>query len=581
MEAQFAMIEKFLSGINRKDILFLCTIAILLVIRKYLGRLASVLVFPNQLYDDAWFLQSANLNEHFLGIGQPWYLLMIKNIGYSVFLFAVKLSGLHYTDVMTLLWFFAAISFIYLFKLVTNIKSHAVYALIFSFILFSPLAFDSVTGIRVYRNGALIPFYFLVLSMMGIIFARHFANHRRPSAKLQIVFQLIFGFLFTWTYYMKEDGLWLLCCLSAILLLCTIKILLQYPLSSKTCLSQLVILFIPIFVFTSGTIAYKSVNEKYFGLYETNNRTAGELGEFVKNVYKIKSSERTSLVWAPADAIQKTFAASATLNANEKLKYSIMHSRWFGNDIVDHPIKGDFLGWVMLSAFYDSETCSSVKEQEEFLRKVNDEISDAFSEGRLEKDDKIQLISSMGGRSLDEILALRHILFTQYRTYITMKGVSYTPSEDCAIKPAPDDPTDYSPLISQASQTLNMDLNQKNTHVEKNLSIFKSLFKIYAVLQVLLVIFAFLGIIRGIKRILLDKDVHSVAANCSLAIASSSFMLSLIYGIAIAWFCEFVFIDIDWAPKFYGIGMLPFLSLFEIFGSYLFFHYWRTLKKSI
>ena len=563
---------------NKKNLIFISALASLLAVRIYLGRIASIFILPGQIYDDDWMLLASELTNHFEGLNMPWFMLMIKDMGYPIFLAAVRNAGLQYTDVLALLWFIAAVLFMYLFKSITGLRHLAVQAAIYAFILFQPMAFDTLTGLRLYRNGALIPFYFIVLTMMGIVFARYFAQKQSSSLRVHLLFQLLFGFIFTWTYYMKEDGIWLLCCLAAVLLLCVIRIVREYRQSVKTCLAHLAVLFIPIFIFAAGTTAYKSINQAYFGVYETNNRTAGELGKFIKNIYDIKSSERTGKIWAPTDAVLRSFDVSETLAASKGLKDSVIHTEWFEGDIYKAPIQGDFLGWVMVTSISNTKTCTSLPEQEDFLRKANNEISSAFSDGRLEKDDKFRLTASMGGRSVREILQLRHLLGRQYRSYIAMSGVGYTPY-DYRIVFNPNDHQDHQEIISKASQTVGIDLTKQNDKAGKASFILNKLFLIYAALQILAALFALLGIAYGLKRLLKERHLITAAEGCALAISSSSLLLSIVYGLAVAWFCEFVFVVIDWVPKFYGIGMIPMLALFEVFGSYLFFSYLQAYRQ--
>ena len=565
---------------SKQNIILISLMACLLAVRVYLGRIASIFLLPGQIYDDDWMLLASELPDHFAGLNMPWHMLMIKDMGYPALLALIRSAGVQYTDAMAILWFSAAVLFMCLFRSITSIKHWATSAFIYAFVLFQPMAFDTLTSLRLYRNGALIPFYFIVLTMMGLIFARFFTSSRPSSFKVFIIFQLIFGSIFTWTYYMKEDGIWLLCCLVAILLLCTIKIIQQYRQSVKMCLLQLTVLFIPVLLFATATIAYKSINQAYFGVYETNNRTAGELGKFIKNVYDIKSAERSGTVWAPTDAVMKAFDVSDTLSSNNDLRDSVIHTAWFEGNIYKSPIQGDFLGWVMMTSISDTKVCHSLPEQEEFLRKANNELAAAFSNGRLEKDDSFRLTSSMGGRSIREILHLRRLLSRQYRSYIAMQGVGYTPY-DYRIVFNPNDPKDHQEIIAKASQTVGFDLTQKNSDAGNAAFVLNKLFLGYAALQILGTVFALLGIGFAVKKLLARQKPFTSAEGCSLAISVSSLLLSVVYGIAVAWFCEFVFALIDWVPKFYGIGMIPMLTLFEVFGSYLFFFYLQAHRKNL
>lgn len=178
---------------------FVLSIIGLLALRIAAGRTVSILVVPDSPYDDAWMVLNSEITNHFVVQDQAWHMLLIKDMGYPIFLAIVRHFGMYYTDAISLLWFLAAISFTYFFVMITHIKHRGILISIFAFVLFSPLAFDSYVGLRVYRNGMLLPLYFTALSMMGIMFARSFSDNPAFCLRGQFIFYLFFGLLFTFT----------------------------------------------------------------------------------------------------------------------------------------------------------------------------------------------------------------------------------------------------------------------------------------------------------------------------------------------------------------------------------------------
>ena len=137
-----------------------------------------------------------------------------------------------------------------------------------------------------------------------------------------------------------------------------------------------------------------------------NTRTKGELEWFVSNIYKIGSENRTPEIWAPFDAIEKAFEASPTLKQYPKLLKCIEKSSWVGGNIHKNPISEDFLTWVMRDALVEADMWKSEEQVQQLFKKINEELEQAFKNGTLKTDEKIQLISSMGGRSLKEMFLM-------------------------------------------------------------------------------------------------------------------------------------------------------------------------------
>ena len=401
---------------------FIVVAIVLFVIRILAGRLVGVIFYPFADGDDALLLNYSYLEDHFINKNLISYEVMVKEMGFPIFMTLLRKTGIVCTDAISFLWLLSSIVFTWLFATLTKIRKNEILLFIYAVILFMPISFSFV-GIRFYRNSALAPLYFLVLTLMVCMFVVYWKK-LELTFKKRIIFGVFFGFLFSWTYFMKEDGIWLLMCLIAVVILCLFHKFFLESQPAKEKLYHVLILFLPIAIFFSCMTAYKSVNNHFFGVYETNNRTNGELGSFVKLVYKINSDDRNGNIWAPSDAIMKAFDASPTLKPNDKLRDTLIHlPSWYSEEpktIFEKPIHGDFLGWIMMSALKDSGTCDSPASQEIYLRQVNSELVAAFENGTLEKDDKFQIIPSMGGLTFSEILHIQKYVAVTYIEHLLL-----------------------------------------------------------------------------------------------------------------------------------------------------------------
>ncbi len=555
---------------------FLVAGIFLLLLRIWLARISGVFYLPDELYDDLLLMKYADFGEYFSARNLPFNELLLKNMGFPVLLNLVGISGLQYTDVLSLFWFLAAISTVELFAKSTGVTNKIIWLAVYIFVLFAPAAFDNWCGTRLYRNAVLTPLYFIVLNMAAILFVHHFTESKFDVKKF-LPFQIFLGLIFTLTFYIKEDGIWLLAVLVAVLIPCLIKALLQNNFSIRKQLIHIALLLLPLIIFGAGTTFYKLVNYKYFGVYEINTRTEGETGKFVKLVYKISSNERTGKIWAPHDAVQQAINASETLKNNHALTESILHSKWCGGDMAVNPVSGDFLGWVIMTAAKDSGAFNSLAEQEKFFRQVNQEIETAFENGTLQKDSKFQLVSSVGGRSLKEILKLSKLMAKEYFIHVTLyhyqpgaypNSVSQPQNEEQAIS------------IATASRLTNIDLNKTNEMAGQATNFLNVMFVIYSIVQTVLFVMAIIGLGYNIKKIWRRQIKLEIKPLLPLLIAAGFLLLSLAYSLALAWFCEFISPSIlrEAALKFYGVGLIPLLASFEIFGTYLFYADYKSIK---
>lgn len=527
--------------------IFCVAAAVFFAIRMWLGREIGVFIIAGSRHDDLLMIQYAFLREHL-----PYNDALVKDMGFPIFLRLVDWSGLSYVDWLSILWLLAAVVMTWLFILVTGNKDRRIWFLVYIFVLFNPVAFETI-GRRVYRQAFLSPMYFMTLGMMTALFAIFWNRLKISPAKLAILGVLLGG-VFTWTFYTKEDGIWLLMCLVAALLCSLIKNFFNDG-DLKIKLTHALIILLPLAIFAAGTVFYKSVNQKYFGVYLINNRTEGELGRFVKNVYRTKSDERTSTIWAPTDVIIKFFDTSETLRGNEKLRDAVMHTAWRQDDIVKNPIQGDFLTWIMMVELANSGTCHTAAEQEEFLKLVNDEIDAAFDAGILQEDDKFQLSSSMGGYSFEEIMDLRELtahIFLAH-TFPSFHYGNYFESSILGDFAEPD-PEKFHAMFAYVSTILNLDLLSEVDNVALRENLTAKLFLIYTVINAVLSIAALISIF-----------MPPISKNfLQWLICVGFLLLSAVYAFAISWFSTFL----GFGGLYYSNGIIPMLAIIEIFGAY-------------
>ena len=549
--------------------------------RITLSQKVSIWYPSNQLLDDQLFIKYANLFVHFK---EPGLWSLVKSMSYPLFLNFVHLTGLSYSTVLAIVWIFAALLLVKVFKLITDNRIFLTF--VYLYILFYPSAFDSWVGTRLYRNAIIAPFVLLTFSLMIFILLKLVKNHEL-AAKNIMFSSIILGILFSFTYYIKEDGIWLLPCLILVIFV-SVCIVAYRCIKDKSKVNKrtfilILTLCLPILLFTLNTNIYKMINYRYFDVYEINTRTEGQLGVFVSNVYKIDSDNRTFDIWAPVDAIEKTFEVSETLKKYPELKEAIIHSPWVDGDIYINPIRGDFLTWVMRGALFDTGIWENEAQVDKLFKQINNELDEAFKSNVLEKDRKIQITASGGGRNIKEIFQLSNVIVREYATTLFLKG--YVPGGLLG---------EYSDLESYEFATflVNENLmpfqydNHKNIELEIGNRIIEVVFRLYSILNpclfILSIISAFyFGYQLFIKRNPKYKGKFSVYL-CCVVIIFSLIGISFLYALAIGWFIEFILIQTayDWTiVKFYSIGLVPIFAMIDLIGAYLFLEILKNNKR--
>ena len=571
---------------DRKFLVFWIVAVGLVVGRICLGRMVSVFYLPEAYCDDALMVGYACFDDYFRqelpGIFPLHY--AVKDLGYPLFVRLWYSLGMYYTDGVAILWTIAAGAAVYLFRELTETRNPLLLLAVFAFVLFHPAAFDAQTGTRLYRNSILAPTYLIVFALMTVVVLWHGKNKFLSVGKFAL-FQTALSFFFVFAYFVKEDGLWLLLCLLTALFWCAWLFVGNHRAEPKKALiTYLFILCLPLLILGGATSAYKEINYRCFGVREINVRMAGEMGRYSKFVYDIASPNRTPYVWAPADAVLKTFEASPSLRDNYELREAVLTSSLAGGDIYANPIPLDFVTWVLFKALYETGTCVSVAEVEDYLHRVNEELELAFEKGELTKDGRIRLMPSMGGRTLEEIIVLPRFSLSVYAVYIGNYG--YTPgamANRLRSEVYPYDEkyfaTDF-PLLDRAKELTRMDFDQENEYAATANRIAEKLCCLYRFMQTAMIVMALAGLILGVvKLIRRDKGTYERLKYPGGIIVCFG-LLSFVYICALGWFYGFT-PDLNlFEPKifcglkFACVGAIPMLIMIELAGVCLF---WRLI----
>lgn len=574
---------KKLKDIKKPTIIFLIVIT---AFRVFLSNLLGIWYDTIWQHDDRLMIDYANIISHFR---IPNELSLVKNMSYPLFMDFVHITGISYPIILSFIWIIAAVLVVLLFSEITKNNKFLIFAYVF--ILYTPIAFDNMAGTRLYRNSIIAPFLMITFTLI-IIGLLKTLKMRQIRYKGILIANIFIGIFFTFSYYIKEDGFWLMPILLLSIIVNIIFIAYKYYKNSKRSkkkneyrISKVILLLLiiisPFLIFYSGTNLYKAINYKYFGIYEINTRTEGELAEFVYKIYKIDSENRDIFIWAPADAIEKAFDASKTLNAHPELKEAIFKSPWLQGDIQKNPINGDFLTWVMRTALVQSDLWESEKQVSDLFKQVNSELDEAFETGKLEEDSKIQLTSSAGGRNISEILSLSGSIIEQFKDHIFMDNYDTILMEN-----------DYTNINSSQTATFltntylmpvegekNIDYIQYRTDIGVKIS--SVIVKIYSVLNGVLFVIAIISFISGIILLILKKiDMKKLSGKIyffSLFIIFVSFGIALLYTLGISWFSQFT--QNPLSLKFYSVGLVPILSIIGLFGLYLLMINLKKIKK--
>lgn len=420
----------------------LCAImAVAIVLRIAAARFVGVWFWALQHWDDTVLLRYS-LPGYYSNPSDDGALMKVT--GYSQLLRVVRILHLNYPTVLALFWVAAALVVFFLVRAVSRRLWLSVAAFLYA--LFYPAAFEANIGTRMYRNSILIPCYVVVIGLVLLMTWRVLSRTARPWPLIGQ--SVLMTAALVYTYWVKEDGLWMVACVAAAAAVCIVAQVVicvrdrrreagegNHDASAawRRIVAVIVAFAIPFAGLAASSVVYKSVNKKYFGVYVDTMRVGGETGRFVDYLYSIDAPGRSVYVWAPSDAIAQAFQASPTLQSHPELYDALIHTPWIikadhsnvTDTIYDTPLSGDIISWALHSALVDTGLWTSMEDVNNLFAQVNAEIQAAFDNGTLKKSHAIQPSPGVGGYTAREILRLVPYMLEGYVGVVFLAG--YTP----------------------------------------------------------------------------------------------------------------------------------------------------------
>jgi hypothetical protein len=546
---------------SRQSTIIVFVLLALAASRFIMGEFLRYYFISSAGYDDQLLLTYSHIKNHFRN---PDYLSLVKTMSFPLFLNLIDKLHISFSQAISLVWIAAAFLF---YRLIQYLFRNRVFSCIaFAYILFHPVAYSAAAGLRIYRNTLIAPFVMMAFCELLMLFF-HLINEDERF-RVQILRSVIFSILLLFTYFLKEDGVWISACTCFFILLLLLVIIVRSckkQTMKKRALSAAVCAVLPLVIFFAGKQSYKAINYQYFQVAEIQTRTEGELGKFVSNAYKIESPEQNYQYTVPASSIKEMYRVSPTFQNDPELMNSILHSNLYGGDIEKNPIQGDFLTWVLRSALIETNTWKSEKQVSDLFAQINAEVERAFENGQLKQNHKIRLLSSAVGRTPKEVTSLFPYIWESFIDSLTLKNYSVEISGAGTTNnaPAAEDAAAMTglPYLNDYSFTQ----ISSYSHV---VQFFNSIIWIYRVLNPALIAFALYSLIltmrtrhRSAKRNHPDSSCpHRMIPFTAICFLGICWM----YSFGISWFAQFLMPDPATAYivfNFYATALIPLFAI--------------------
>lgn len=330
---------------------------------------------------------------------------LCKNPSFPIFLALSYFLHIPYAYALGL--FIILTSFLFVKAIKPLINNKTLELIVFLLILYNPTGF---TAISYHYRNAITPWAILlcISAILGIFI-------RKDSNIKQILPYSILGFFSLGFFWMlREDSIWFLPFVLGAFIL-TIGYWIIKKIKFKQLIAKLLLASFPILGIIFSILTVSTLNYVKYGIFIPNDRTSGEGAKALGLLIQIDDgSDLNNDYWVSNEALNLAKKVSPTFNS--------LNFQTFDN----WPKIGDYSIWAFRDAMTDSGYFTNAKETQLIYKKIKEELQSAFKDGRLKRKNAIQLSSTSGIYSKEEIFKTTSILLPSLFTHVDYRYAKVT-----------------------------------------------------------------------------------------------------------------------------------------------------------
>lgn len=450
-------------------------------LRIFIGYGIPVYLRGQYMADDFLMVRYAESMLQGLWLGEFRGATLTKVVGYSAYLAIMSKLGIPYSLGNTVFYCLCVLLFcVALYKLFPNLY---VAFFMYVYLLFSPIMFNKDAIQKIYRAGFQSS---VTLLLIAAIIGVYGTILRGQHVVRTILWSILASVSLTVFWFTKEDGIWLVpfvvCGLgiaAVVLFTARNKPSAGYgvwfgtgsgfgdgfgrgrnkpsgssggigagsgrgrnkPSARRATRSKAYVIIccmcfvLPAVSLLAASFAIRFTNNRHYGEFAVTDRNDTYYSKVMSDLYHIDDGQQPLLIWLSRDGLEKAFEVSPALAETKPYIDGMYQGSWAVT--TDGEMHGDGIYWALREAVEANglyEKGGAVVN--EYYKKVHEELTAGFEDGRLPKDTKSIYISSGGrGMTKEEILEYFPAKFPEMVKVLLKYSLNVT-----AASPAEGDP---------------------------------------------------------------------------------------------------------------------------------------------
>ncbi len=388
--------KKCISSLNKID--WKIYLVIITLIKLYIKSGMS-LWMTNSSVDDLLYIDIAENLVRTGWLGTYNSITLNKMPGYALFLALGYNLHIPYVLLLELLYVLAVSVAVKAFEHIvnTNVKKN----IMLTYLMFSPVCFDSLISLRIYRLSIVPAFALLVVSTYAGLFFR-----KNESLKKKLGWAIGAGISTACFWLIREDSIWLAPYIfgaGIIIVLACIKM------EKKQLFSNIGLVCMSYLIFAVGINSVKLINYNNYGVYTLTDYSNGNFARATSAILRVQPETESEYIWVDQATLKKIIECSPNLGQMEE-EIELFCQKWdvLGVLGVDGEVEKDYITWALRQAASYAGFYADAQLAERFWGNVADEVEAALADGRLPEREGMQISNiakPIEKESVDEWLA--------------------------------------------------------------------------------------------------------------------------------------------------------------------------------
>lgn len=546
---------------NKTNIILFIVLSLLTLYRVFLASKIPLYAQGGADLDDYLLVKYATKMINFKWLGAFNSLTLVKGTSFSLFLAIGYYLNIPYSIFLILCYIGALIMLIFALK--KYMSNKYLLSLLYIILLFSPVMFHIENTQKIYRGGLIVTFVVFVIA--SII---HLYSNRNEDIKKLMIWSIISSLCLSFFWFIKEDSIWIIPFVCGALSLSIIWLIINKKSVTKI-KRRIFFIVLPIITLIIINEIYCSLNYFIYGEYTITDRTGTYYKEVLNDLLKIKN-KRIDEIWITKDTVYKAMKESPTFAKSKEQIDEMYKNSWA---LVEGEIRGDIIFWTLRDAFDKAGVYKDGgKKANEYYKKIDKELDEAFDNKKFEEEDAIYLSSNSKGITKKDIKYFKENIPKEFEVLIDYSeneiGVyeANGPMENIVVMDYVTNSkiiwpnTELTPEIISIRNEAERYVNQANNIVK----IYQKFGKKYMCISLIGLIYLLVKIILGLFKKNYD--------NLSIGLISLGLIvITAIMFIGVSWFVSwFGFTKFKYMYN-YSCGIIPLLQIIKFIGIYYIF----------